>query len=214
MLPAIAPGRRRSDRVVGSGRAMQEIVDSALAAANASLPVCLSGPEGSGREHIARAIHSWSTRAGEPFIAVSCAAINEGLVGREIFGCAESTFAHLPGEYAGALSRAAGGTLFLESAHQLADSHRQSLAKALVEVRFQREGDGASFPLRARLIVSSERDGSPLGDLPQLAIRLLFSGLPASCYLIGGLLFARFSFNEREHADVRRELEARAEVER
>ena len=175
ILPSVdrPSGRRRSDRIVGSGGAMQEVVDQALAAANASLPVRVQGPEGSGRQHIARAIHSWGARASGPFVMVSCSAVTEPLVGREIFGCAESTYAHLPEEYPGALSRAATGTLYLESVDRLADSQRQALAKALVERRFQREGDGTSVALGARLIASSEANALPFGDLPQLTIRLL-----------------------------------------
>ena len=166
-------GRRRSDRIVGAGGAMHEVVGQALAAANASLPVRVQGPAGSGRQHIARAIHSWSGRSSGPFVVVSCSAEPASLLGREIFGCANSAYPHLPEEYPGALSRAATGTLYLESVDRLADAQRQALAKALVERRFQREGDGAGIALRARLITSSEADASPFGDLPQLTIRLL-----------------------------------------
>lgn len=166
-------GRRRSDRIVGSGSAMQEVVGQALTAASASLPVRVQGPEGSGRQHIARAIHAWSGRSSGPFVVVSCSAEPASLLGREIFGCADSAYSQLPEEYPGALSRAATGTLYLESVDRLADSQRQALAKALVERRFQREGDGAGIALRARLITSSEVDASPFGDLPQLTIRLL-----------------------------------------
>ncbi len=176
-VPAIdrPAGRRRGDRIVGAARATREVVDQAMAAAAASLPVRVVGPPGGGKQHIARAIHSWGSRAAGPFVSVSCAAINDALVGREIFGCAASAHPRLPGEHPGALSRAATGTLFLSAIDRLSATHRQALAKALVEGRYQREGDGDSIPLRARVIASSPAnpDASPFGDLPQLTIRLL-----------------------------------------
>ena len=176
-VPAIdrPAGRRRGDRIVGAARATREVVDHAMAAAAASLPVRVVGPPGSGKQHIARAIHSWGTRAAGPFVSVSCAAVNDTLVGREIFGCAASVHPQLPDEYPGALSRAATGTLFLSSIDRLAETHRQALAKALVEGRYHREGDGEGISLKTRVIASSPAnpDASPFGDLPQLTIRLL-----------------------------------------
>jgi len=168
-------GRRRSDRIVGAARETREAVDLAMAAAAASLPVRVVGPPGSGKQHLARAIHSWSNRAAGPFVSVSCAAVNDALVGREIFGGATAVHPQSPAEHPGALSRAASGTLFLASIDRLAETHREVLAKALVEGRYQREGDGESIPLRARVIASSPAnpEASPFGDLPHLTIRLL-----------------------------------------
>ena len=78
-------GRRRSDRIVGATRATQENVDQAMAAARADIPVLITGPEGSGKQHTARAIHAWSDRATQPFVVASCAAVSEALLGRELF---------------------------------------------------------------------------------------------------------------------------------
>ena len=60
---------------------------------------------------MARAIHDWSSRKNGPFVVVSCTAVSDTLLGRELFGCSESAHPSLPEEYAGALMRAAGGTL-------------------------------------------------------------------------------------------------------
>jgi two-component system response regulator GlrR len=167
-------GRRQSDRIVGGARATQEAVDQAMAAASASLPVYVTGPEGSGRQHIARAIHSWSARAGGPFVTVVCAAGGESLVSRELFGSAASAQPLLTEEHAGALSRAAEGTLFLDSSERLPDAVRQALTKALSKGRFQREGAGASIAMQARVIASSSAGAKRtlFGDLPHHTIRL------------------------------------------
>jgi two-component system response regulator GlrR len=168
-------GRRRSDRVVGAGRATQEAVDRALQAAASDRPVVVSGPPGSGKDHLARAIHAWSARAAGPLVAVSCAAIAEPLLAREIFGCAASVHARLPEEHPGVLARAAGGTALLDALERAPEAIRGELAKAVAEGCFRREGDGTPHPLQARLIVTA---GEPLGpalfhDLPFFAIELL-----------------------------------------
>ena len=89
-------GRRRSDRIVGAGRTTQEVVDQAMAVARGDRPVLIAGAQGSGKEHLARAIHSWSARSAGPFVVVSCAAVSEGLLGRELFGCSAAVYESLP----------------------------------------------------------------------------------------------------------------------
>jgi two-component system response regulator GlrR len=156
-----ATGRRRSDRIVGSSAAIQDIVEQAVAASASSLPVCLSGPEGCGKEHIARAIHSWSAAAAGPFLVVSCVGLPEPLRGREIFGCAESTYSSLPEPHDGALSRATDGTLLIDLADRLSSDLMQTLAKALEVGHFQREGDATAQPLRARVLFASRESLAP-----------------------------------------------------
>src|SRR5438445_929871 len=125
-----AIGRRRGDRIVGSSRAIQDVIEQAVAAAASQLPVWISGPEGSGKDQVARAIHLWSPRASGPFEVISCMGAPEALRGRELFGCAESTYPGLPSAYDGGLAQAAGGTLVLDHADQLDSDLWQALAKA------------------------------------------------------------------------------------
>src|SRR5262249_35546638 len=84
-----ATGRRRSDRIVGSSRLIQDVIEQAVAAAASGLFVRISGPPGCGKEQIARAIHGWSAQATGPIEVISCVGIPEALRGRELFGCAE-----------------------------------------------------------------------------------------------------------------------------
>ena len=148
-------GRRRSDRIVGAARATQEVVDQAMAAARADLPVLITGPEGSGKQHTGRAIHAWSDRAAQPFTTVSCSAVSEALLGREIFGCADRAYPLLPGEFTGALSRAAAGTLLVDGADRIPATVRQTLVSSVKSHSFRRECDSVSVRLRARIIVTS-----------------------------------------------------------
>lgn len=168
-------GRRRSDRVVGSSRATQDVVDRAMAAAGVDLPVQVSGPAGSGKEHVARAIHAWSGRSGSSFVVVACAAVSESLLSRELFGCASSLYPTLPEAYDGALSRAGTGTLLVDHIDRLPDGLQDNLAKAVANGRFEREGDGAATPLRARVIATTleKPSRSPFGALSAYTIDLV-----------------------------------------
>jgi two-component system response regulator GlrR len=167
-------GRRRSDRIVGAARATREIVDQAMAAARADLPVLITGPAGSGKQHTGRAIHAWSDRAAQPFATVSCATTPEPLLARELFGCAAGANSLHPGEYAGALERAAGGTLLVDRVDRMPAPVLQQFIEAIRSHSFRREGDSTSIPLRARIIVTSiaESETSPLGYVPQHTIRV------------------------------------------
>ena len=134
-------GRRRSDRIVGGGRATQEIVDQAMALARSDRPILICGPSGTGKDHLARAIHAWSSRAAQPFVAISCAAASPGLLARELFGCAEATYAQLPEEHVGALARAGGGALL----------RRRDRSGARGGARDAEQGDrGRTLPTRRR----------------------------------------------------------------
>jgi two-component system response regulator GlrR len=161
-------GRRRSDRIVGAGRTMQDVVERAKVASRTDRPVVIAGPAGSGKEHLARAIHAWSARSAGPCVVVAAGALSDALAGREVFGCSENVHPLLPDEYAGGLARAAGGTFVVSHVELLPEAVTRALAKACVEGRFKREGDGAVQPLRARVFatVSGSPDRAPFGDAP------------------------------------------------
>ena len=167
-------GRRRSDRVVGACRQTREVVDQAMAVGRSDRPVLLIGPQGSGKEHLCRAIHDWSARKAQPFVVVSCTSVTPALLGRELFGCSPSAHPNLPEEYAGGLARAGGGTLLIDAIDQLPRVVGEQLVKALTDGRYSREGDGASQPLRARVMatVLEAPERAPFGELPHHAIRL------------------------------------------
>jgi len=168
-------GRRRGDRVVGAGRQTQEVVDQAVAVARSDRPLLLVGPQGAGKEHLCRAIHEWSSRKAQPFVVVSCTAVNPALLGREIFGCSASAHPNLSEEYSGGLARAAGGVLLIDAIDQLPRVVCDALVKAITDARFAREGDAAAQPLRARVMatVPQDQERSPFADLPHHVIRLL-----------------------------------------
>lgn len=122
-----ATGRRRSDRIISASAKMQEVVDQASAISRSDDLVLISGPSGSGRKHVARAIHQWSARAGGPLIELQLAGTSEAVQLRELFGDGNAANTGNPG----ALARAEGGTLLIESADQLSPTVLSRLAEAL-----------------------------------------------------------------------------------
>lgn len=156
-------GRRREDRIVAASAAAQRAVDRAILAARGAQPVIVSGPPGSGKSMLARAIHAWSADAAAPIETLACGAVPEPLQARELFGCVAGTYPALPDPFAGALERAAGGTLLLEGLDVLAPGVRTALARALAQGAFRPEGGGEELAVRTRVVATTDRE---LGEAP------------------------------------------------
>jgi two-component system response regulator GlrR len=150
------------------------VTDQAMAAARVELPLLVTGPVGSGKEHISRAVHAWSNRAANPFVVVSCSAVNASLLRREIFGCAAGVHPLLQEAHAGALSRADSGTLLLNEIDKLPDGVRGDLITAIKQGTFQPEGGLPVSALRTRIIATAleKPERPPFEDLPHHLIEL------------------------------------------
>jgi len=159
-------GRRRGDRLVGASARSQQTVDQASSAARSPLPVLVVGPSGCGKEHVARAIHSWSSRASGPFVVLSIAGTPENLLQRELFGVGPEAEPLLDGSRDGALSRAAEGTLLLDGIDALPHAVRTALVQSMKDGQYRREGTGEPLPLSARIIATAtSSEGDLLGDV-------------------------------------------------
>jgi len=136
---------------------MQEVVDQASGIARSDGLIVIAGPSGSGRKHVARAIHQWSPRAGGPLIEIQLAGLGEPAQTRELFG---------DGVSAGALARAQAGSLLLENADQLSPNTLTRLADAI------RAASGSSTRSRLLATVSAGAEGALAalgGDRIQIA---------------------------------------------
>ncbi len=150
-------GRRRNDRIISASSQMQAVVDQASGAARTNDAVLLVGPSGSGRKHVARAIHQWSARAATPLIEICVAGLGEPIQARELWGDATSR---------GALARAEGGTLLIEGVDHLAPGAQARLSEAIREA--------ASSTGRARVLatVGSVAADGGLSTIPGQRIQL------------------------------------------
>jgi two-component system response regulator GlrR len=166
-------GKRREDAIVGASEATRKLIAQATAAARSELPVWLSGPPGSDREGVARAIHDWSARARGEFSTLVCSAIPEALQDRTLFGCAAGHYPAIPGAHAGVLERATNATVFIDGVDALRPAVRDKLVHAVAMRRFRREGETAERALGAKVVLASDANSpTALAQIPHHEIRL------------------------------------------
>jgi two-component system nitrogen regulation response regulator NtrX len=117
--------------------------------------VMISGPSGSGKELAARVLHTASSRAGGPFVAVNAVAMAPDRVESEFFGTEES--GGQPRKV-GALEEAHGGTLYIDEIADMPLETQGKLLRVLVEQKFQRVGGGPKVQVDVRVVSSTSRD--------------------------------------------------------
>ena len=138
--------------------AMRGALDTARRAADSDVTVLLLGESGTGKNVLARAIHGWSARRGEPFVTVSCTTLAEHLLESELFGHVKGAFTGAWKDKPGRLEAAAGGTIFLDEIGELAPELQAKLLRFLEERRFERVGDGRTREVDARIVAATNRD--------------------------------------------------------
>jgi transcriptional regulator with GAF, ATPase, and Fis domain len=150
--------RRAYEEIVGTAPAMAPVFQLMESAIPSPITVMLEGETGTGKELIARAIHSHGPRKDKPFVAVSCAALPETLLQSELFG-------HKKGAFTGAVSDAPGlfevadeGTLFLDEIGETTPALQLHLLRALQEGEIRRVGEARVRRVNVRVISATNRD--------------------------------------------------------
>jgi DNA-binding NtrC family response regulator len=123
-------------RIVGEHEAMKDASQMTQRVAATDSTVLLLGESGTGKELFARAVHHLSPRAEQPFVALNCAAIPEGLVENELFGHERGAYTGAGGRKLGKLELAHRGTLFLDEIGELPLAIQSKLLRVLEEKRF------------------------------------------------------------------------------
>lgn len=144
--------------IVGQSRAMQSIYKEIGRIAARNVTVLIRGETGTGKELIARAIFQHSDRAGNPFIAINCAAIPEQLLESELFGHERGAFTGAETRRIGRFEQAHGGTLFLDEIGELSPGTQAKLLRVLQERAIQRLGGKDVVPVDVRIIAATHRD--------------------------------------------------------
>ena len=126
-------------------------------AAASSAPVLITGETGVGKELVARAIHSYSPRARDPFVAVNLAALPATLLESELFGHERGAFTGSTGRRAGRFESAGGGTLFLDEIGDLDGAVQTKLLRVLSDGSFERVGGSEMLVSKARIVSATHK---------------------------------------------------------
>jgi two-component system response regulator HydG len=144
--------------VVGNSPRMHAVLDKLKAVAPTSATVLIQGETGTGKELVAKAIHTNSPRKNKPFVAMNCTALNENLLEDELFG-------HEPGAFTGAdrvrkgrFEHANGGTLFLDEVGDMPANLQAKLLRVLENGEVFRIGSNEPIKVNVRLVSATNRD--------------------------------------------------------
>lgn len=146
------------DFIPGRSKKFLDILEHIRIVAPVNMTVILQGETGSGKEHLARAIHFNSKRKDGPFIAVDCGALPKGVVNSELFGHIKGSFTGATFDKKGLFEQASGGTLFLDEISNLDAENQMKLLRVLQEKTVTRIGDTRTIKVDVRLIVASNED--------------------------------------------------------
>jgi len=153
-------GARRGggEEILGESPPIREVRQLVEKLAPTRTTVLVTGESGTGKEVVARSIHARSDRRDQPFVAINCGAIPEGLMESELFGHEKGSFTGATDAKPGLFEVAGSGTLFLDEVGELPLPVQVKLLRALQERRIRRVGGSADIAVSARIIAATNRD--------------------------------------------------------
>jgi PAS domain S-box-containing protein len=146
------------EEIIGQSPALTAVLDDVRSVAATDATVLITGETGTGKELIARAIHSSSRRKEKPLIKINCAALPAGLVESELFGHEKGAFTGAIARRVGRFELADGGTIFLDEIGELPADAQAKLLRVLQEREFDRVGGTAPIKVDVRVLAASNRD--------------------------------------------------------
>lgn len=150
--------------LIGRSAAMMDVYKLIAYAARTDVTVMITGESGTGKELVARAIHEFSVRKNQPFIAVNCSGLTDTLLEAELFGHTKGAFTGANTDRAGFFEAADGGTLFLDELASTSQAFQASLLRVLQSGEVRRVGATTTRRVNVRVIGASN---SPLRELAE-----------------------------------------------
>jgi len=146
------------DDMIGDSSAMQEVQNLIQQSAKSDSTIMIYGENGTGKELVARRIHSLSARSDGPFVEVNCAAIPDSLIESELFGHEKGAFTSAVGLRRGKFEVAHRGTLFLDEIADMSPAAQAKVLRATQEMRFERIGGEEPISVDVRIIAATNKD--------------------------------------------------------
>jgi DNA-binding NtrC family response regulator len=137
---------------------MIALLELANIAADTDSRILILGETGTGKELLAKAIHRYSRRASEPFVAINCAAIQESLLESELFGHEKGAFTGALNQRIGRFEQAGTGTLFLDEIGEISFALQAKLLRVLQDGEFYRVGGNRKLNSRARIVAATNQN--------------------------------------------------------
>lgn len=144
--------------IIGKSPAIKRVLEQVAIVAPTDSTVMLHGETGTGKELIARAIHNLSSRRGQPYVRLNCAAIPSGLLESELFGHEKGAFTGALMQRKGRFESADRGSLFLDEIGDISLELQPKLLRAIQEQEFERLGSSRTIQVNVRLIAATHRD--------------------------------------------------------
>jgi DNA-binding NtrC family response regulator len=148
----------KGNGIIGNSPQILEIQTMISKVAPSDARVLITGPNGSGKELVARSLHDQSNRNKAPFIEVNCAAIPSELIESELFGHEKGAFTSAVKDKKGKFELASGGTLFLDEIGDMSPSAQAKVLRALQENVIQRVGGEKDIKVDCRIISATNKD--------------------------------------------------------
>ncbi|HUR32974.1 MAG TPA: sigma-54 dependent transcriptional regulator [Vicinamibacterales bacterium] len=153
--------RARVDRtrtMIGESHAMRQLREQVAMAAPSNGRVLIYGENGTGKELVARTVHSLSRRRSGPFVEVNCAAIPEELIESELFGHVRGAFTGAVADRRGKFELADGGTIFLDEIADMSLKTQAKVLRVLQEQTMEQVGGTARIKVDARVLAATNKD--------------------------------------------------------
>ncbi len=144
--------------MVGESEAMKHIQEMISKVASTDARVLISGPNGSGKELVARSLHQQSERRAMPYVEVNCAAIPGELIESELFGHEKGSFTSAIKQHKGKFEQADGGTLFLDEIGDMSLAAQAKVLRVLQERKLSRVGSDKDIEVDVRVIAATNKD--------------------------------------------------------
>ena len=148
----------RRGKIIGTSKPMQKIFDYIDKVADTDSTILITGPSGTGKELIARAIHYDSNRSEKPFVVINCGAIPETLLESELFGAEKGAYTGAYKSRKGRFESANGGTVFLDEIGEMSPSLQVKLLRVLEDQKFEKVGATKTIHVDVRIVAATNRN--------------------------------------------------------